>query len=195
MPRVSSSASRASSPSSRARSVAAEALAATARSCAAARSASARSARSRAFSRRAAAARSASIASVRLARAAASSASSAARRSAAASACSRFLGRAPLDLGQAAPRRVDLGLAGGRRPTQRRQLLAVGLARRPQGPELGEGVGQLAFGLAEGRLQIEVARRDRRGQRAPSGRQLGLGRGTLVERDGVGRARAPRDPR
>ena len=73
IPRVSSSASLASRPSSRARTAVADALAVTARSWAVTRAASVASARSRAASRRALAARSASMAVVSLARAAARS--------------------------------------------------------------------------------------------------------------------------
>ena len=181
MPRASSSARRAWSPSSRARRAAADALAATARSCADARSASAALARSRACSCRPAAARSARD---RLVERCPGRAEIGLQRRASLG-CGRGLGRlvrrSSLDLGQPPPCGVGLRLPGGCRPTKRGQLLPVRLPRAPKSRELGQGVGQLSFRLAEERFQIEIPRRDWRRLRASPGGELRLGSGTLVE--------------
>ena len=181
IPRVSSSASLASRPSSRARTAVADALAVTASSWAVTRAASVASACSRAASRRATAVRSASMAVVSLARAAARSASRPARPSDDALAWAVASIGASLDLGQPPAGGLVLGLARRRGTPEGGQLLALCLARGAQRPELGEGVGQLAVRLGEHPLEVEIARRDRCRQRATSGGQLGFGRGPFLE--------------
>ena len=92
-----------------------------------------------------------------------------------------FLDRSALDVGEATPRCLCLRLAGRRCPAESRQLLTLGLARRPQRLELGDRVRQLALGRPELGFEVQVTRRDRRGQRPPPCGQFGLCRRSLID--------------
>ena len=90
-----------------------------------------------------------------------------------------FLGP-PLCFRQPPPRRLGLGLTRRLGPPERGELFPLGLRRGPQRRELGQGVRELAIGLGDGRLEVEVACRDRRGRGAPLGGRLGFGGRPLI---------------
>ncbi len=92
----------------------------------------------------------------------------------------RLVGRLARGLGPAPTGGLQLGLARGRRSTDRGELLALRSVRGAQGRELGKGVGRCAFRFGQGGFGREVSRGDGRRRRAAPGRHLGLGRDALV---------------
>ena len=71
-------------------------------------------------------------------------------------------------------------MAGRFGPAKRGRVLTLGLARRPQRPELAERLGQGPFGLRNRDLEVDLARRQRLSQRPTLDRQVRFGRRALV---------------
>ena len=92
---------------------------------------------------------------------------------------SALVGRAPRGLGQPATGRFELGDASRLGAAERGQLVAAGLARRTEGADLLERLGQGALGVAEARLELGVPFGDGQGRLAPADREVGLGRPAL----------------
>jgi hypothetical protein len=79
-----------------------------------------------------------------------------------------FLCRSSFDIVQEPSRRLDLGLARGRRTPRGRPILIVCLRGTSQRGELGQRVGKLSLRRAKRGPKVQIGRRHRDGQRSPS---------------------------
>ena len=101
----------------------------------------------------------------------------------------RGLGRTTFDVGQPPPRGLELGVANRLGAPDGGEILAPCPALGSERRQLGQGVGQRPFGLAELAVEVHVPSRDRPRQRPTLDDEARLRDGTLI----VQPAPVPRD--